>query len=235
MLDALRDLPIVGDVRGAGYFQAIELVKDKDTKETFDDDESEELLRGFLSGALFDARAHLPRRRPRRPGDPVLAAAHRRHRAVRGDGGHPAPRAHRGRPPHGPRRGAKPGRRATVLSVAGLVGDVGLTLLAGEEAGDTPVRWVHATELEDPTPWLSGGELLLTTGIQLDHPRGAARLRRAPGRAPPGGPGLRHRLRPRRGAWGPRDARATSSRSRCSRCPSRCRSSPSPRRRSRGS
>jgi adenosylmethionine-8-amino-7-oxononanoate aminotransferase len=53
MLDGLRDLPIVGDVRGAGYFQAIELVKDKDTKETFDAEESEELLRGFLSGELF--------------------------------------------------------------------------------------------------------------------------------------------------------------------------------------
>ena len=53
MLDGLRDLPIVGDVRGAGYFQAIELVKDKDTKETFNSQESEELLRGFLSGELF--------------------------------------------------------------------------------------------------------------------------------------------------------------------------------------
>jgi adenosylmethionine-8-amino-7-oxononanoate aminotransferase len=53
MLESLRDLPIVGDVRGAGYFHAIELVKDKDTKETFDDEESEELLRGFLSGALY--------------------------------------------------------------------------------------------------------------------------------------------------------------------------------------
>jgi adenosylmethionine-8-amino-7-oxononanoate aminotransferase len=54
MLDALRELPIVGDVRGAGYFQAIELVKDQDTKESFDDDESETLLRGFLSGALYE-------------------------------------------------------------------------------------------------------------------------------------------------------------------------------------
>jgi adenosylmethionine-8-amino-7-oxononanoate aminotransferase len=53
MLEGLRDLPIVGDVRGAGYFQAIELVKDKDSKETFNDDESEELLRGFLSGELY--------------------------------------------------------------------------------------------------------------------------------------------------------------------------------------
>jgi adenosylmethionine-8-amino-7-oxononanoate aminotransferase len=53
MLESLRDLPIVGDVRGAGFFQAIELVKDRDTKETFDDEESERLLRGFLSGALY--------------------------------------------------------------------------------------------------------------------------------------------------------------------------------------
>ena len=54
-LDSLRDLPIVGDVRGDGYFYGIELVKDKETRETFDDDESERLLRGFLSGALYDA------------------------------------------------------------------------------------------------------------------------------------------------------------------------------------
>jgi adenosylmethionine-8-amino-7-oxononanoate aminotransferase len=53
MLDGLRDIPIVGDVRGAGFFQAIELVKDKVTKETFDEAESEQLLRGFLTGAFF--------------------------------------------------------------------------------------------------------------------------------------------------------------------------------------
>ena len=53
MLESLRDLPIVGDVRGAGFFQAIELVKDKETRESFDDEESERLLRGFLSGALY--------------------------------------------------------------------------------------------------------------------------------------------------------------------------------------
>jgi len=53
MLESLRDLPIVGDVRGAGYFQAIELVKDQDTKQTFDHEEAEELLRGFLSGELY--------------------------------------------------------------------------------------------------------------------------------------------------------------------------------------
>jgi adenosylmethionine-8-amino-7-oxononanoate aminotransferase len=54
-LEKLADLPIVGDVRGDGYFYGIELVKDKATRETFDDDESERLLRGFLSQALFDA------------------------------------------------------------------------------------------------------------------------------------------------------------------------------------
>jgi adenosylmethionine-8-amino-7-oxononanoate aminotransferase len=53
MLESLRDVPIVGDVRGAGYFHAIELVKTQETKETFNRSESEELLRGFLSGALY--------------------------------------------------------------------------------------------------------------------------------------------------------------------------------------
>jgi len=54
-LEKLLDLPIVGDVRGAGYFYGIELVKDKATKTTFNADESERLLRGFLSRALYDA------------------------------------------------------------------------------------------------------------------------------------------------------------------------------------
>jgi adenosylmethionine-8-amino-7-oxononanoate aminotransferase len=68
-LESLRDLPIVGDVRGAGYFHAIELVKDKETKETFDDAESETLLRGFLSGELY--REGLICRADDR-GDPVI-------------------------------------------------------------------------------------------------------------------------------------------------------------------
>ena len=68
-LDSLRDLPIVGDVRGAGYFHAIELVKDKETKESFDDDESEMLLRGFLSGELY-RRGLICRADDR--GDPVI-------------------------------------------------------------------------------------------------------------------------------------------------------------------
>jgi len=54
-LEKLSDLPIVGDVRGDGYFYGIEMVKDKATRETFSDEESERLLRGFLSHALFDA------------------------------------------------------------------------------------------------------------------------------------------------------------------------------------
>jgi adenosylmethionine-8-amino-7-oxononanoate aminotransferase len=69
MLDGLRELPIVGDVRGAGFFQAIELVKDKDTKESFDDEESETLLRGFLSGELY-RRGLICRADDR--GDPVI-------------------------------------------------------------------------------------------------------------------------------------------------------------------
>lgn len=55
VLDELRDLPIVGDVRGEGYFYAIELVKDKATKEAFQPAESEGPLRTYLSPALFDA------------------------------------------------------------------------------------------------------------------------------------------------------------------------------------
>lgn len=55
-----------------------------------------------------------------------------------------------------------------MLTVASLVSELGLKLAAGAEAaGEREVRWVHISELRDPTPWLSGGELLLTTGIQL--------------------------------------------------------------------
>jgi adenosylmethionine-8-amino-7-oxononanoate aminotransferase len=54
-LSQLLDIPIVGDLRGTGYFWAIELVKDKDTRETFSDEEGERLLRGYLSTALWDA------------------------------------------------------------------------------------------------------------------------------------------------------------------------------------
>jgi adenosylmethionine-8-amino-7-oxononanoate aminotransferase len=72
MLEDLRDIPIVGDVRGAGFFQAVELVKDQTTKETFNDDESEDLLRGFLSGELY-ANGLICRADDR--GDPVIQLA----------------------------------------------------------------------------------------------------------------------------------------------------------------
>ena len=72
MLDGLRDLDIVGDVRGAGFFHAIELVKDRQTKRRFDRAESESLLRGFLSGALL-ARGLICRVDDR--GDPVIQLA----------------------------------------------------------------------------------------------------------------------------------------------------------------
>jgi adenosylmethionine-8-amino-7-oxononanoate aminotransferase len=71
-LEKLLDLPIVGDIRGDGYFYGIELVKDKATKETFDDDESERLLRGYLSTALFDAGLIC---RADDRGDPVIQLA----------------------------------------------------------------------------------------------------------------------------------------------------------------
>lgn len=71
-LDTLSDLPIVGDIRGAGYFYGIELVRDKDTRETFDDDQSEKLLRGFLSGALYEAGLIC---RADDRGDPVIQLA----------------------------------------------------------------------------------------------------------------------------------------------------------------
>jgi adenosylmethionine-8-amino-7-oxononanoate aminotransferase len=71
-LEKLYDLPIVGDVRGDGYFYGIELVKDKDTRETFTDDEAERLLRGFLDKALFEAGLYC---RADDRGDPVVQLA----------------------------------------------------------------------------------------------------------------------------------------------------------------
>jgi adenosylmethionine-8-amino-7-oxononanoate aminotransferase len=68
-LAQLLDLPIAGDLRGTGFFYAIELVKDKETRTTFSDEESETLLRGFLSGRLFE-RGLICRADDR--GDPVI-------------------------------------------------------------------------------------------------------------------------------------------------------------------
>jgi adenosylmethionine-8-amino-7-oxononanoate aminotransferase len=71
-LQKLLDLPLVGDVRGEGYFFGIELVKDKGTRETFTAEESERLLRGYLSRALFDAGLYC---RADDRGDPVVQLA----------------------------------------------------------------------------------------------------------------------------------------------------------------
>ena len=71
-LEKLLDLPIVGDVRGDGYFYGIELVKDKATKETFTSEECDDLLRGFLSHALLDAGLYC---RADDRGDPVVQLA----------------------------------------------------------------------------------------------------------------------------------------------------------------
>ncbi len=57
------------------------------------------------------------------------------------------------------------------LTVESLIGELGLELASGQGSASAHVRWVHITELIDPTPWLKGGELLLTTGIQLEGPR----------------------------------------------------------------
>ncbi|MGH2875941.1 MAG: PucR family transcriptional regulator ligand-binding domain-containing protein, partial [Solirubrobacteraceae bacterium] len=55
-----------------------------------------------------------------------------------------------------------------MLTVKELLRGLDVRLLCGEEAIEVPVRWVHISELPDPTPWLSGGELLLTTGMALE-------------------------------------------------------------------
>ena len=55
-----------------------------------------------------------------------------------------------------------------MLTVQSLLDELDLELAAGADAAAAPVRWVHISELEDPTPWLSGGELMLTTGIPLE-------------------------------------------------------------------
>ncbi len=68
-LQKLHDLPIVGDVRGNGFFYGIELVKDKNTKESFNEEETERVLYGFLSKALFDNGLYC---RADDRGDPVV-------------------------------------------------------------------------------------------------------------------------------------------------------------------
>ena len=57
-----------------------------------------------------------------------------------------------------------------MLTVQGMLDELGLSLAAGKESAEAPIRWVHISELLDPTPWMSGGELLLTTGMRLTDP-----------------------------------------------------------------
>ncbi len=71
-LEKLLDLPIVGDVRGNGFFYGIELVKDKHTKESFSDEETERVLYGFLSKKLFENGLYC---RADDRGDPVIQLA----------------------------------------------------------------------------------------------------------------------------------------------------------------
>ena len=57
-----------------------------------------------------------------------------------------------------------------MLTIESLTSELGLKVAAGDgAAGESEIRWVHITELLDPTPWLQGGELLLTTGIRLEN------------------------------------------------------------------
>ena len=121
-----------------------------------------------------------------------------------------------------------------MLSVQGLVEEMGLDLVAGRDGAGAPIRWVHASELPDPTPWLSGGELILTTGMQLDTPEAQRQLvERLASHHVAGlgfGTGFDHDAIPE-----PLLERRAASASRCSRCRTSCRSSRSPRRRSRRS
>ena len=95
-LERLLDLPIVGDVRGDGFFYGIELVKDKATKESFSDEECERHPLRLRVQAAVRRGPLLPRRRPRRPGRPARPAADLRARALRRDGADPPRRPRQG-------------------------------------------------------------------------------------------------------------------------------------------
>ena len=71
-MEKLKNLDIVGDVRGEGFFYGIELVKDKATKESFNEGECERLIRGYLSKALFENGLYC---RADDRGDPVIQLA----------------------------------------------------------------------------------------------------------------------------------------------------------------
>ena len=111
-----------------------------------------------------------------------------------------------------------------MLTVKDLVGALELELVAGERSAAAPIRWVHVSELEDPTPWLSGGELLLSTGMQLlDEDSQRAYVHQLVEHHLAGlgfGVGFAHERCPPRCSMRP-----AHSSSPCSACPTRCRSS----------
>ena len=197
-LESLRELPIVGDVRGAGYFYGIELVKDQDTKESFDDDESEWLLRGFLSGALYE-QGLICRADDR--GDPVIQLSPP---LIAGpeeferDHGHPAQRADRSLREAGEQvaGGATPGpRNADAAHAAG--GD-GAGPDHGRRVGGRARALGAHHRAARPHAVAVGRRADPDHGPAADDRRAPARVR-APARRPPaGGPRLRRRVRARR-------------------------------------
>ena len=96
-LEPLLDLPIAGDLRGCGYFYALELVKDKASRQSFDEAGVRGAAARLRLPRAVQARPDLPRRRPRRPGRPDLPAAGGGAGGVRGDRVHPRRRARGGR------------------------------------------------------------------------------------------------------------------------------------------
>ncbi len=223
MLESLRELPIVGDVRGAGYFHAIELVKDKETKESFDDEESEKLLRGFLSGELY-RRGLICRADDR--GDPVVQLAppliadteqfeeiHDVLHGVLSEAWEQVVRLG---------RSCSPSRACSTSSAS--------SSWPAAEAAAAPVRWVHISELEDPTPVALGRGADADHRHPARHRREAARVR-PPARRPATSPGSASApASATQAAEGAGRGGARSATSRSSRSPTRRRSSRSPRR-----
>ena len=189
------------------------------TKETFTEDECEWLLRDFLLGRRSSSAGLICRADDR--GDPVIQLAPP---LIAGPEQFEEIRAVAAPGARGGLAEARPGSDR-VLLLRDLIRDLDIRLVAGEAGLDRPVRWVHISELADPTPWLSGGELLLTTGMNLAEPRGAARVRRAARGARPRRARARRRLRARRDARGAARGRGRARTSRSSRSPTTSRSS----------
>ena len=115
-----------------------------------------------------------------------------------------------------------------MLTVRDVLTDLDVQLLAGEDGLDAPVRWVHISELTDPTPFLSGGELLLTTGMALDSAKAQRDYIDRLADHGLAGLGYGTGLRAPEGAQGGGRRRARRAASRCSRCRTTRRSSRSP-------